>query len=118
MNRGSRVDPASDRAEVRGGLLQKRYEMPTPLRAVPTRNGKPKERTDDATGLPTDPPSSPTNFTNMDDAVHRRRAPSSNQLSRCERKHHHIHPRTVPRSRALLGYGCLRAEDTLREPQV
>src|SRR5207253_2005726 len=32
--------------------------------------------------------------------------------------HHHIHPRTIPRSWTLLGHGRLRAQDTLREPPL
>ncbi len=75
----------SDRAEFIAGFLQKRYEMHTPLPAVPTRDGKPKERIDDAKGLPTDSTGSPTRITYMDDAVHRYCAPSRNQLSRSQR---------------------------------
>src|SRR5690349_11174900 len=98
------------------GFLQKRYEMPPPLRAFPTRNGKPQERAHDAANVPTDPTGSPPRLPNMDDTIHRFRAPSSDQLSRRERQHHHIHPRTIPRNRTLLGHGSLRAQDTLREP--
>ena len=81
----SRLNFVSERAEVIGRFLQKGYERPTPLRAVPTRNGKPKERTYDATGLPTDPSSSPTRIAYVDDAVHRYRPPSGNQLARSQR---------------------------------
>ncbi len=85
MNCGSTVDLGSARAEVRGGFLQKRYEMLAPLWAFPTRNGKPKERIDDAAGLPSDSPSSPTGISHMDDAVHGHCASSGYQLSRCKR---------------------------------
>src|SRR5207245_5901393 len=92
--------------------------MPTPLQAVLTRNGKPQERAHDATGLPTDPASSPAHILNVDDAVHRFRAPSRNQLPRSQRKHHHIHPRPIPSNRTLLGHGRLRTQNTLREPPL
>ena len=78
-------DLVSERAGLIGRFLQKRYEMPAPLRAVPTRNGKPKERAHDAAGLPTDASSSTARLLNVDDAVHGYCAPSCNQLSRSQR---------------------------------
>src|SRR5712692_2647861 len=70
----------SDRADFIDGFLQKRYERPAPLRAVPTRNGKPKERAHDATNVPTDSTRSPPRLPNMDDPIHRHSASSRDQL--------------------------------------
>ena len=79
------LDFSSERAQVIGGFLQKRYERPTPLGAVPTRDGKSQERAYDVTGLPTDSASGPARIINVDDAVHGFRASSCDQFSRSQR---------------------------------